>query len=349
MEKTHARGLAIAVVSHGEVRSVSAHGVRNEKGEPLLTDTVMYGASLTKAVLAYVSLQLVDQAKLQLDTPIAKYLSKPIYDYEYDRKYGDWRPLRDDPRWETITPRMVLTHSTGFANFPWLEPDKKLHIHFTPGTRYAYSGQGIILLQYAIEKSLGLDVGDLSRRQFQRLGMTRTSLIWRPDFALNSADGFDAEGKAIPHDQRSRVSAAGSMDTTIADFAKFAAALVRGDGLSPASRAELARAQLAITTAHQFPTFLPELPPKQRRKDFAAGLGVVVFDGPQGHGFYKGGHDDGTANTMVCLDEGERAVLILSNDVRAEAAFPALVKAVLGETGVPYDWEYGDAVAKSGN
>jgi hypothetical protein len=33
-------------------------------------------------------------------------------------------------------------------------------------------------------------------------------------------------------------------------------------------------------------------------------------------------------------------VLILSNDVRAERAFPMLVRSVLGETGVPYRWEY---------
>jgi hypothetical protein len=32
---------------------------------------------------------------------------------------------------------------------------------------------------------------------------------------------------------------------------------------------------------------------------------------------------------------------ILSNDVRAEPTFPRLVQLVLGETGVPWRWEYG--------
>jgi len=54
-----------------------------------------------------------------------------------------------------------------------------------------------------------------------------------------------------------------------------------------------------ITTAHQFPLFQPDLPVSEQRKDLYAGLGVVLFDGPQGHGFYKGGHDGQTANTMV--------------------------------------------------
>lgn len=137
------------------------------------------------------------------------------------------------------------------------------------------------------------------------------------------------------------------MDTTISDLSAFVAALVRGDGLSAASRRELTKPQLHITTAHQFPLFGPDLPLSMQRKDLYAGLGVVVFDGPQGHGFYKGGHDSRTANTMVCLEASKNCVLILSNDVRAEAGFAHLVHFILGDTGVPYDWEYGDRAGRS--
>jgi len=177
--------------------------------------------------------------------------------------------------------------------------------------------------------------------------MTRTSLMWREDFSSNLADGWNDQGKPEEHDQRSKVRAAGSMDTTISDFAKFAAALIRGDGLTAASRAELTKPQLHITSAHQFPVFRPDPPASQQRKDLYAGLGVVVFDGPQGHGFYKGGHNGITGNTMVCLETSQRCVVILSNDVRAEAGFAELVRFILGDTGVPYDWEYGDRAGKS--
>ncbi len=347
MAQTQAKGMAIAVIEEGEVRHVSAHGVRNEKGDPLRTDTVMYGASLTKTVIAYMVLQLVDAGKLTLDTPLSSLLPRPAPTYEPDPRYADWRPLAGDVRWEKITPRIVLTHSTGFANFGFLEPDKKLRIHFEPGSRYAYSGDGFQFLQFAIEQGLGLDVGELTRQQFERLGMSRTSLIWRPDFAENLADGWDDQGRIEAHDERSKVRAAGSMDTTIADLARFAAALVRGDGLSHHARRELARPQLAITTANQFPTLAPELPLDARRKDLAAGLGVVVFHGPQGPGFFKGGHNGTTANTFVCLEDSKNAVLILSNDVRAEAAFAELIRFILGETGVPYAWEYGDRAGTS--
>ena len=62
------------------------------------------------------------------------------------------------------------------------------------------------------------------------------------------------------------------MDTTISDLPKFIAALVRGDGLSTASRAEVSKPQLHIGTAHQFAPFLPDLPSKDQRKDLSAGL-----------------------------------------------------------------------------
>jgi CubicO group peptidase (beta-lactamase class C family) len=356
MKTTSAKGLAIAVIDDGKVAYLHAYGVRDAAGDPLQTDTIMYGASLTKTVFAYTTLKLVDQGKIKLDTPIADDLDKPLVDYDtnaiYPDKYGPYKDLAGDPRWKLITPRHALTHSTGFANFWWIEPDEKLHIHYDPGTRYAYSGEGLILLQFAIEqgrkdKGLGVDVGDLTDGIFKDLGMTRTSLIWRDDFRPNLADGFNDKGAVVEHDERSKVRAAGSMDTTIDDLSKFAAALVRGDGLSAASRAEMVRPQLHIGTKTQFPPFANELPVDQQRKDLYAGLGVVVFGGPQGHGFFKGGHDDQTANTLVCIEASKRCVLILSNDVRSEAAFADLVRFILGDTGVPYDWEYGDHAGKS--
>ena len=112
--------------------------------------------------------------------------------------------------------------------------------------------------------------------------------------------------------------------------------------INSASLATLTAPHLPITTATQFPTLQPELPPEKRRPDVAAGLGVIAFTGPQGPGFYKGGHNDSTGNTWICVKAGKRCVVILANDVRAEAAFPRLVEFILGETGAPWRWEYGE-------
>lgn len=343
MAATGTRGLAIAVIDRGRVVRVRSYGSRNAQGQPLQTDTVMYGASLTKAAFGYFVAQLVDEGLLDLDKPIAGYLDRPLPDYPDDDRYAPWSNLAGDDRWRTLTARHLLTHSAGFANFFFLEADGKLQFHFDPGTRYGYSGDGLMLLQFVIERGLGIEVGEaMHERVFAPLGMRETSMVWQPRFAANLADGWRADGAAEPHDQRGRVRAAGSMDTSIGDMARFAAGLVRGAGLSKPMRAELTRPQLPITTRSQFPTLQPQLPAAQRRADLAAGLGVIVFRGAQGAGFMKGGHNDSTANTLVCIERGQRCVVILSNDVRAEAVFPKLVEFVLGQTGAPWAWEYGE-------
>ncbi|MDQ3289133.1 MAG: beta-lactamase family protein [Pseudomonadota bacterium] len=344
MEATGAKGLAIAIIDDGKVTHVRSHGLRNAAGDPLEPDTIMYGASITKAAFAYMVMQLVDEGRLELDRPLGEYLGRPLTDYPDEDKYASWPDLEGDDRWRRITARHVLTHSTGFPNFGFLAPDGKLRMHFDPGSRYGYSGDGFILLQFVIERGLGLDLREeMQRRVFDRFGMINTDMKWRPEFAGNLADGWRIDGRVEPHDERSTVRAAGSMDTTIADIAdiaRLAAGFVRGDGLSAESHAEMTSPQLPITTASQFPTLQPELPVNERRADLAAGLGMVVFDGPQGPGFNRGGHNEWTGNTLVCVQEGRRCVVILSNDVRAEAAFPHLVEFVLGETGAPWQWIY---------
>ena len=345
MTEKGVRGLAIAYIEAGQPQFVRTYGVRNAAGDPLTPDTIMYGASLTKAVVGYSVMQLVDAGRIALDRSIADVLPQPLpsYDSAADKRaYAGWGALAGDERWRRLTPRMLLTHSSGFANFGFLEPDGKLKFHFDPGTRYAYSGDGMMLLQFTLDRGLRIELGShVQQNVFHRFGMTRTSLTWRADFATDLADGFAQDGSVEPHDERSRVRAAGSMDTTITDFARFAAGYIRGDGLSRASRREIVRGQLPITTATQFPSLQP-LPEKAKFPTLSAGLGLITFEGPQGKGFFKGGHNDTTANTWVCLERRQRCVVILSNDVRAEALFPEFVRRLLGETGLPWRWEYGD-------
>ena len=342
MAATGAKGIAIAVIDDGKVRSAQAFGARNAAGDPLTPDTIMYGASLTKLVFSYYVMMLVDEGRLDLDRPLATYLPQPLPDYGNVPGSGNWGDLADDPRWRRVTARHVLNHATGFANFAFLEPDGKLRFHFDPGSRYGYSGEGIHLLQFVLERGLGLDTGaEVQRRLFAPLGMTRISLIWRPDFAANLADGWTIEGKPEPHDERSRVRAAGSMDTTITDLATLTAAMARGWGLSAKTRRAWTRGTMRITTPSQFPTLAPEAPPA-RRFPIKAALGPIAFSGPQGPGWVRGGHNDTTGNALVCVERGRRCVLILSNDVRSEPAFTRITRAVLGETGAPYRWTFGE-------
>lgn len=336
MAREQVQGMALAVIEDGQIVHVAAYGQRSvERGLPLTPDTVMYGASLTKTAVAYLVLQLVEEGRLDLDASVATLLPKPLPEYR------DYRDLAGDERWRALTPRVVLNHTTGFANFRWLEEDGKLRFHHDPGSRYGYSGEGFYILQLALEEGLGLDLGrEMQQRLFDRFGMKNTSMAWRRDFAANLADGYGADGKMEPHDERSRASAAGSMDTTIEDQARLWAAMVRGDGLSAASRAELTRPQMPIASAHQFPTLAPETDPRNAEIGLSAGLGLVTFADASGPAFFKGGHNDWTGNMVVCLEQGRRCAVLLANDVRAEKIYPEMVRAVLGETRMPWRWEY---------
>ncbi|KQV56268.1 MULTISPECIES: serine hydrolase [unclassified Caulobacter] len=330
-------GVAMAVIDHGKVAHVVAKGVRNEKGDPLTPDTIMYAASITKATFAYYVLMLVDDGKVDLDKSIAEYLPKPLPDYP---RYAD---LAVDERWKTITLRRLLTHSSGLADQRFYDPENRFRFNLEPGSRYAYSNEGVNLAQFVIEQSLGLKVGDeMDRRLFKPLGMTRSSMIWRDDFKANLADGQHADGKWETHDDRSSVKAAGSLDTTISDMAKLAAAMVSGWRLSTKARAELDKGSFPIVSQSQFPPFLIKDNPDNARVGLKAGIGVVVFDGPQGRAFYKGGHNDITDNQLVCVEKGKRCVVLLTNSGVGQKVFPPLVKAALGDIGAPWTWEYGE-------
>jgi hypothetical protein len=170
--------------------------------------------------------------------------------------------------------------------------------------------------------------------------MTRTDMMWREDFAENLADGWTLEGEPVPHDERSKVRASGSMDTTISDVAALFAAIVSCERLSEDMCRELTSPVVPITTKAQFPAPGEELPEDEHLEGFTSGPGIHLFEGPQGTVFWRGGHNEWTANMVVCQLERQDCAVFLSNDVRIEPAYPMLVREVLGETGIPWAWTY---------
>lgn len=334
-------GLAVALIADGEIAYVKAYGLRDvEKRLPLETNSVMYGASLTKATFAWFVMQLVDEGVINLDRSIAEYLPKPLPDYE------DYADLAADERWRKLTFRILLSHTPGFANFRFFDrygdyvEDGKLAIYFEPGSRYAYSGEGILLAQRVLERGFSMDVGaEMQKRIFDRFGMTKTSMVWREDFRENLAISYGMEGERVGHALQDDARAPGSMDTTIADWSKFLAAVVRGDGLSAASKAEMIRSQIRIRSKAQFPTLRDETTDEYDAIDLGYGLGWGVFETPYGHAFFKEGHDDGTANYALCIEPRKTCLLMMSNSVLAEGIFKEMADTLLGETNLPWRWE----------
>ncbi len=98
----HVPGISVAIMQRGEVVWAQGFGVRDVRsGEAVTTDTVFEACSMSKPVLALIAMQLVQEGRLDLDTPLVAYLG---HDY-----------LPDQPDHRRITARMALAHRTGLA------------------------------------------------------------------------------------------------------------------------------------------------------------------------------------------------------------------------------------------
>src|SRR5664279_788809 len=127
-------GLSIALVRNGKLVWSKAFGIANaDTKKPVTNETVFEAASLSKPVFAYAVLKLVDVGKLNLDTPLNKYLGN-----NYD--------VVNDDRINFITARHVLSHTSGFRNLRDNDGTKTLLIHFTPGEKFSCSGEGMVYL-----------------------------------------------------------------------------------------------------------------------------------------------------------------------------------------------------------
>jgi len=186
-------GAGIAILNDKRIVYLRAYGVRDkEKDLPLTRDSVMTAASLTKAAFAYLVMQLVEEGVLSLDKPVYQYLPQPL------PEYSDYKDLAGDERYKKITARMLLAHTSGFPNWRWANEDKKLNINFEPGSRFAYSGEGIQLLQLVVETVTNRSLTGLMReRIFLPFGMARTSMIWEPRFESDFANAYDGQDRSL--------------------------------------------------------------------------------------------------------------------------------------------------------
>ena len=333
MKDANVTGVGIAVFHDGKITYLKTYGQSDtEKGLALTPDTVMPAASMTKAVFATEVMQLVQKGILDLDVPIQRYLPKPLLEYE---KYAD---LQGDDRYKNLTLRMLLSHTSGFPNFRWFEDDKKLKIHFEPGTRYAYSGEGYQLAQLVVETVTGKSLTLLMEEDlFGPLGMTRTSMIWEPRFESDFANGYDEHGKSLGPQKRSKPGAAGFMQTTLHDYATFLSAVMHYQVLTPKTSAEMFKPQVMIHSAHQFPSLAPETTTAHDAIKLSAGLGWGLYTSPYGNAFFKGGYDDGWRHQGICFSNGD-GLLIMTNSSNGDQIFKPLFGSILGNTSYPFDW-----------
>lgn len=226
LEKRKVPAVAVAIIREGRVAFSGVWGEQSP-GVPATRKTAFNVASLTKPVTAETILRLADGGALGLDEPMAGAYADP--------------DVANDPYTKKLTPRLALSHQTGFPNWR----DGRLAYKFEPGTAYGYSGEGYDYVARFAEKKTGKAFPVLMRdKVFGPLKMKSAALVETAAARKRIAHPKNAEGAWIEPVLASDWSAADNLVVTIDDYARFVAAVARGEGLSPTLTEERRRIQI---------------------------------------------------------------------------------------------------------
>jgi len=327
-------GLQVAIINNNRTVWTSSFGFKDiENQKPLNDSTIMYAASLTKPVSAYIFMRLVDRGIFKLDQPIYSYLKKPI------SEYPKWKDLAEDTAsFNLITPRMLLAHSSGLPVLRQLYGNKT-NLIAKPGEKFYYSNEGINLLGFVIEEYTGKALEVIAREEvFGPLQMSHTGMIWEKPFENNFSYAYFKDGKKYGSERRQSSRAAGSMSTTASDYARFYIQLMTNKGLSKASLQQMLAPQIAVTSKRGFGGLKDSLTHENDAIKLAWGLGIGLFQSPYGKGFFHTGHGDANQNYAVAFPEKGIAVVLLSNSENFERISAQIVKACIGDIYSPFKW-----------
>jgi CubicO group peptidase (beta-lactamase class C family) len=339
-------GLTIAIVTKDSVLFQKAYGSRNLKEkQPLKTSNNFYAASLSKPLFAFIVMKLVEQTKIELDKPLVEYLDNPLYSYDFPHGYEGYKDLKNDNRYEKITARMCLSHTTGFPNWRYLgisgiDMEKPLEIEFEPGTFYSYSGEGIQLLQFVVEQITKKSLEELAQKYvFKPFDMDMTSFVWQDKFDTNYAVGHYKKRKTLKRIKKNQEYAAGSMDTTPEDYAKFIQAMLAQKGLSKTGYNEFFEPQIRIESKQQFGKNRLIKTTENDDIELSYALGFGTYKTPFGNTIFKEGHIQGWEHYTIFYPSHNLGIVIMSNSSNGESIFKELLEISTGDKWMPWYWE----------
>jgi CubicO group peptidase (beta-lactamase class C family) len=298
-------------------------------GDSVDSETLFQVASLSKWISAWGLLTLVEAGKLDLDAPVATYLTRwTLPESEFDNSKVTARRL--------LSHMAGLTDGLGCAGFAPGAPvqsieesltraadaspgaDGRVRVGLAPGTKWKYSGGGYTLLQLVIEEVTGEAFESyMQRAVFRPLGMNRSTFAVDPLNLQNVAPLFDLNGRELPHPRFAALAAA-CFYTTASDMTRFIQAHLTGSDGEPTGRGVLKPETLKLMRQ----------PHASQMGADIWGLGTMLYV-PDGAGDFIIGHDgkrQPAINTAVRLNPstGDGIVVLQSGD-------PLLATTVAGE------------------
>jgi CubicO group peptidase (beta-lactamase class C family) len=350
LELASVPGLALAVVDRGRVWKRGFGRAIQEPAQPVSEETVFEAASLGKPVFACGVLRLVDAGVLDLD--------RPLYDY---------LPLPDanNPRMKRVTPRQVLSHTSGLAN--WRQRPSPLEPATEPGKQFSYSGEAYFYLQRIVEALSGKPFGRFMREQvLDPLDMKQSSFAWEPEFELRMAAGYDGHGNRLDvqsaigrralaisrdwgkplnewrYEDSARAvplvnpqwpvlplymvpNAAASLLTTVSDYARFLTHVV---AQPPAQGLKLAPTTRAAMVTPQV----------QLNSALSWGLGWGIQRDEHGEVLWHWGANNSFRNFVIADPHNARAIVVFTNSENGPRIYERVIVAITGHDHPAFLW-----------
>jgi CubicO group peptidase (beta-lactamase class C family) len=322
-------GAAVAFVQDGKVVLAKGYGVRDvTKSDKVDENTIFQLASVTKSLTGVAAGTVVDQGKLDLDTPIFNYLPEFVGYDPYMTRY--------------LTERDLLAMRTGWREFSGDEVDsfgydraeilRRLR-YFKP--RYSlrevaqYSNPGFFVAGEVAGRASGQSWNDLVKTNiYVPLEMTRSGTVVKglQDTNRSAAHAFvDGKIQVVEPSILDTTGAASSGTSTASDMAKFMLMLLNKGTyngktvLKPETVAEIFKRSMVSEVG------FAELPPINETTGFYYGLGVDSYDYAGHHIIEKAGALAGVRTVFTLIPDKNAGVVILAN--MNLTAFPEAVRA----------------------
>ncbi|MEU8764236.1 serine hydrolase domain-containing protein [Streptomyces sp. NPDC048659] len=293
-------GVVVGLWMPGRGSYVRATGVADKAtGEPMFANTYVRIGSETKTFTVTALLQLVDEGRVGLDDPIAKYvhgvrnghritlrhlaeMRSGLYPYTADKDFV--QALLSEPR-RQWTPQEVLPYGLKHENTA------------EPGTTFQYSNTNLVLLGLVVEKVTGRPLAEVLRhRVFRPAHLKDSALPYGAEFPEPHAHGYTNQtlSGAVEDSTDWNPSwawAAGGMTSNLRDLRHWAEVLATGRLLSPETQAQRLKT---------LPTGFPGT---------TYGLGILETNGWIGHN----GSLPGYETVTVYLPERKATLVVLIN------------------------------------
>jgi len=320
MDRWKVPGLSVAIIDNCKIVDSHGFGITRRGGVEVQSNTLFQAASVTKPVVAFAALRLVDQGLLSLDSDV-------------NAELRSWKvPVSPLLEGHPITLRGILNHSAGlipggYGGYSHDEPvptliqtlsgvkparPKPVQVAYVPGSDWRYSGGGYLVAQLLMTEKTG--------QTFDKIvydgvllpaHMTRSGFA-EPSTSENVASGHVANGTMVPGGWHVYPElAAATLWSTASDLASFGLVAMKAVRDEPNALLSSALAS-QMATAHAGPR----------------GLGFAVGGKGKARHFGHDGTNEGYNSSLIVYPETCQGAAIMANSDNAKPLIAELLRSI---------------------